>query len=297
MKTIDMTEFQGGGAKYNKSPKRNLTPKRLLNISSGERELKSKSAFTMAEVLITLGIIGIVAAMTLPALIGNYKRKVLETQFKKSVSTISQAIIRTKLELGSDNFVKDCILYNSDDGYYLSGSCYNAFYKSFSGLADKESTFDSTRYEITRFKETIKTYNGKQIAAYSSLQGIGAPVYHTNLMADGTFINMMVVEYYFYIGVDTNGYRGPNQLGHDIFIFTIDQNNDTLSFSSKPEVYTDEELDKEEYEEDKAFWRERKGNPCNFTSNQKANGIGCAWYALRDECPDGSGRGYFECLP
>ena len=255
-------------------------------------QLKS---FTMAEVLITLGIIGIVAAMTLPGLIGNYKRKVLETQFKKSVSTISQAIIRTKLQLGSDNFVKDCTEYNSEDGYYLVAPCFNAFFKSFSGLADKELTFDSTRYEITRFQETIKTYNGKQIADDTSLAGIGWPVYRTNLMADGTFINMMVIEYRFYIGVDTNGYRGPNQLGHDIFIFNIDETNNTLSYYRAPKVYTDEELDQEEYDE--AYKRERKGDPCNFTSNQKANGIGCAWYALRDECPDGSGRGYFECLP
>jgi len=38
---------------------------------------KIKPAFTLAEVLITLGVIGIVAAMTLPTLIANYKNKVL----------------------------------------------------------------------------------------------------------------------------------------------------------------------------------------------------------------------------
>ena len=45
--------------------------------------LKRKVAFTLAEVLITLGIIGIVATMTLPTIITNYKVKVLENQFKK----------------------------------------------------------------------------------------------------------------------------------------------------------------------------------------------------------------------
>ncbi len=38
-----------------------------------------KNGFTLAEVLITLGIIGIVAAMTMPALIANYQKKVLVT--------------------------------------------------------------------------------------------------------------------------------------------------------------------------------------------------------------------------
>ena len=45
--------------------------------------LNKFNGFTLAEVLITLGIIGIVAAMTLPALVGKYKDKVLVTQVKK----------------------------------------------------------------------------------------------------------------------------------------------------------------------------------------------------------------------
>ena len=43
-----------------------------------------KSAFTLAEVLITLGIIGMVAAMTLPALMNDKQNKELQTQFKKT---------------------------------------------------------------------------------------------------------------------------------------------------------------------------------------------------------------------
>ena len=102
---------------------------------------------------------------------------------------------------------------------------------------------------------------------------------------------MNIIEYQFYINVDVNGQKGPNQFGHDIFIFTIDKNKDTLACKEKPQKYTDEEI------EDSLYPTERKGNPCNFTSKQKGNGIGCAWYALRDECPDESGRNYFECLP
>ena len=41
-----------------------------------------KFAFTLAEVLITLGIIGVVAAMTMPSLIANYKKKQAVTQLK-----------------------------------------------------------------------------------------------------------------------------------------------------------------------------------------------------------------------
>ena len=51
-----------------------------------------KNAFTLAEVLITLGIIGIVVALTLPTLIQNHRNQVVETRLKKFYSTINQAI-------------------------------------------------------------------------------------------------------------------------------------------------------------------------------------------------------------
>ena len=50
--------------------------------------------FTLAEVLITLGIIGVVAAITIPALINNYRAAKLKSQFLKSYSTIQQVFKR-----------------------------------------------------------------------------------------------------------------------------------------------------------------------------------------------------------
>ena len=50
-----------------------------------------KIAFTLAEVLITLGIIGVVAAMTLPTLIANYQEKVTVTKLKKAYSVLNSA--------------------------------------------------------------------------------------------------------------------------------------------------------------------------------------------------------------
>ena len=53
-----------------------------------------KTAFTLAEVLITLGIIGVVAALTMPALIQNYTNNVAETRLKKFYSIMNQAILQ-----------------------------------------------------------------------------------------------------------------------------------------------------------------------------------------------------------
>ena len=51
------------------------------------------NGYTLAEVLITLGVIGIVSAITLPNLIFFYQNKVLESNFKKSYSNLLQALI------------------------------------------------------------------------------------------------------------------------------------------------------------------------------------------------------------
>lgn len=51
-----------------------------------------RKGFTLAEVLITLGIIGVVAAITIPSLVAKYHRKVAETKLKKFYSTMNQAI-------------------------------------------------------------------------------------------------------------------------------------------------------------------------------------------------------------
>lgn len=60
----------------------------------------AKSAFTLAEVLITLGIIGIVAAMTMPALIQKNNNRVVETRLKKFYSSINQAVKMAEVDYG-----------------------------------------------------------------------------------------------------------------------------------------------------------------------------------------------------
>ena len=64
--------------------------KRAFTLAEGATHVDTTdnvrhTAFTLAEVLITLGIIGIVAALTMPALIANYKNKVFATQTKKHI--------------------------------------------------------------------------------------------------------------------------------------------------------------------------------------------------------------------
>lgn len=76
-------------------------------------KLANVFAFTLAEVLITLGIIGVVAALTIPTLVEQYRKQVLETRLKHFYSTINQSITRAEADFGDR---KDWFEEASGDG-------------------------------------------------------------------------------------------------------------------------------------------------------------------------------------
>ena len=73
-------------------------------------------AFTLAEVLITLGIIGVVASMTLPTLVGKYKKVQTISQLKKTYTVLNQAFRHSE----ADN--ESSLYWNVDNGidYYFN---------------------------------------------------------------------------------------------------------------------------------------------------------------------------------
>lgn len=63
-----------------------------------------KKGFTLAEVLITLGIIGVVAALTLPAIVQEHRQKSLEAGLARFYSTINQAFIASEIDNGEQRY-------------------------------------------------------------------------------------------------------------------------------------------------------------------------------------------------
>lgn len=59
-----------------------------------------KPAFTLAEVLITLGVIGVVAGMTMPTVIANYQKKQTAAKLQKFYTIMSQALLRWETDEG-----------------------------------------------------------------------------------------------------------------------------------------------------------------------------------------------------
>jgi len=78
--------------------------------------MKKRFGFTLAEVLITLGIIGVVAAMTIPTLIANTNSAKFRSQFKKTLSTLNQAGLMAEAQYDINyGFVNDkCTTPGSD---------------------------------------------------------------------------------------------------------------------------------------------------------------------------------------
>ena len=86
--------------------------------------LSRLAAFTLAEVLITLGIIGVVAAMTMPALIQNYRKSVVENKLKSEYSLISNAIRMSEAKNGSSEDWATC---DEDNSFECTKSFFDTY--------------------------------------------------------------------------------------------------------------------------------------------------------------------------
>lgn len=73
-----------------------------------------KTGFTMAEVLITILIIGVVASMTMPALINHYVEKENAVRVKRFVAVLNQAVMRFKAENECYGSISSCIVGGVD---------------------------------------------------------------------------------------------------------------------------------------------------------------------------------------
>ena len=176
-----------------------------------------KIAFTLAEVLITLGIIGVVAAMTIPTLMANHRKKVVETKLEKIYSVMNQAINLTNAEYGDvTNWIIDC-------GSSNSPTC---------SINEVENWFNST---IGKHLETLKTGKTKnKTNTYDILL-----IY----LKDGSILGVTnyIYDMFFYVNSDA---ISNTQSGKNYFLFRFNpillshQNNEEaqkdLKYSLKP---------------------------------------------------------------
>ena len=170
-----------------------------------------KSGFTLAEVLITLGIIGVVAAITLPILIANYQKKVTEERLKQVYSVLHLAILQSQEDNGP---ITDWRFEDNDAG---SVGVPNFRKKYIDVYLKSLSTYKySSRYLQNSAGQEL-VYCGPTFDDVSvTPAGWGYWLCrHATTTAEVKGLN------YFYILVDLNGPKAPNRVGRDIFYFPI----------------------------------------------------------------------------
>ncbi len=149
--------------------------------------MTKRFGFTLAEVLITLGIIGVVAAMTIPTLIANTNSAKFRSQFKKSLSTLNQAGLMAQAQYDFDyagadtacgrdkagatqnpeNVMSFCSLLNGTlTGQTMVGKPSN-LKRANSGAADKATTYAINK---TTAGYTFALGNTPSLEAYVAYQ-------------------------------------------------------------------------------------------------------------------------------
>lgn len=216
---------------------------------------KRKLAFTLAEVLITLGIIGIVAAITISQLINNYKAKRLRTQFLKSYSTIQQAF----KEMEADDVSTDPTTYNTLEYYKTFMNYLQAPMDC--GIGDnKYLPCVYMRDSSSKDYKPYKTYNGKTNASMILFDDGQIALQDGTLLLFENYAPRMRV----FVSVDLNGYNNnPNRWGYDLFTFQLGDNQ-LKAMGDTGTTYTN------------------LSTYCNVNSQDEYNGIACAKKALSD---------------
>ena len=183
-----------------------------------------KAAFTLAEVLITIGIIGVVAALTIPSLVAKYQKYVLKNQFLKAYSNLQNAINMT---ISANGTGYDC--FNLGAYNYNISECpafWNDFQKNVKTLRTCEYQNGSCGVKYKTSQEVVAS-GGTTKNTSCSFFDIPSPI-TVNVLADGSFVIYPPgrgTHNTLYMGIDVNGKKGPNKWGYDVFYLMMQREN------------------------------------------------------------------------
>ena len=212
-----------------------------------------KKGFTLAEVLITLGIIGVVAAMTMPSLIQNHKEKETVVKLKKINSTLQNAynLMRQEEFGGTITSMQD---FGTNNEFVDTFTKYLKVQKV-CHVGEVADCFDT--------KTSYKTFtNGIAESLYTSQSTVF-------VLNDGTVVilsPLYISSTYVQLFVDLNGKNPPNALGKDVFSFLMNTQKLYPRGNISPGLSSDAKYDANYYCM-KSGW-----------SSHSHNGLGCtAW--------------------
>ena len=161
--------------------------------------MKKFVAFTLAEVLVTLGIIGVVSALTVPNLVKNHQKHVYVTQLRKTTSEIEQAFKNALVENRTTS-LREARVFSGGAGTFLQGYLETNILCSGASKSDCLNTGDYTKI------------NGDALNLGATL---GVADYQCAVLKDGAAVCIKNNGNEMY--VDINGKQGPNIAGRDLY--------------------------------------------------------------------------------
>ncbi len=236
----------------------------------GQTSLRLKRAFTLSEVLITLGIIGIVASMTLPAIIQQNQKKVAATRLKQTYSQLYQAINMAQAQYGdmknwdvNDNYGTSIDSDNPSKDENMAKVFAEKYLKPYLKYNGTPDTYTLAQKGYNKYI----TKNGSEHLVLNSqfyiielVNGVSLFIGYDGSTDTGSYS-------YPSIYVDINGKTKPNVVGRDLFMFHLDS---VKTMRVKPYGYG--------YN----FTRDELIKRCSANSGHNANNLFCTALIFND---------------
>ncbi|MCR4881132.1 MAG: type II secretion system GspH family protein [bacterium] len=227
---------------------------------------KSKIAFTLAETLITLLVIGIIAALTIPSLIQSFQGRETVARLKKMYSVVNQAVRQYQAENECLDSFADC--FEKEDTL-TSNTFMKRFEQKFKFVNVVYTGEDE--YDVEWIPKIAKHINGEDIETHTWMGVQRNGWTHDGafyMLADGSVLSVMIPDDKKQSGllfIDTNGVKGPNRIGKDQFPIGIGaRNNPKYAGIVHPHFNEDDPTGGTNY-----------GGLCNVTNNNECSADEC----------------------
>lgn len=192
--------------------------------------VRGYNAFTLAEVLITLGIIGVVAAMTMPTLIKKYQQHVTVNRLKETYSILYNAVRMSETENG---LLESWEIPDGGWGantYTYGKIFFEQYLKPYIKVA-KECKYLSNECWADKYLWSNEVADSIYFSASKNHS-------YSIVLTNGSVIGFYPRNTFCEVWVDLNGKKGPNKLGKDTFeIFIAKTANNSYGIFTRSGVY------------------------------------------------------------
>lgn len=184
--------------------------------------MNKKFAFTLTEVLITLSIVGVISAMTVPTLMNKYQREAQAVQIRKASQEFANAVDMYITSEGKTSLTATGIFAEDEDGNVPGIDSFIESNLRIVKKCDSSNPCFASSYRALDNRSKTFSCSGSQYALANS-----ASICVTAVKGSTTTALLTnKVRPYLSVIMDTNGQEKPNIGGRDIFTFYITKNGE-----------------------------------------------------------------------